>query len=360
MSDPESNAPNIDDLYSGTGSVREPHRFSVTDLETYLSSNLEGFEGPLSVEQFKGGQSNPTYALSSPRGKWVMRRKPPGVLLPSAHAVDREFRVIEALGKVGFPVPRADLLCEDPAVIGTAFYIMERVEGRVLWDALLPGQDPEERRAIYDSLTDTLAALHCVDFESVGLGDFGRPGNYFARQISRWSKQYVASQTQDLPEMTRLMEWLPDNVPSDESVSIVHGDFKLDNTIVHPTEPRVIAVLDWELSTLGHPLGDLTYMLSLREFSQGPFDGYSEEALAELGIPTQQQVIDRYAKTTGRSLSHGLDFYLAYNLFRAAAIYQGILGRVRDGTAASEHVAGNGSVRPLAVRALEFARRLGA
>ena len=360
MTIPDPTGPALDELYGGTGDVREPHRFPIGALEDYLSDRLSGFVRPLSVRQFNGGQSNPTYALSSPGGNWVMRRKPPGVLLPSAHAVDREFRVIAGLNKIDFPVPRADLLCEDESVIGTAFYVMEHVEGRVLWDPLLPEQDPDERRSIWNSLIDTLAALHDADYESLGLENFGRPGNYFTRQIKRWTKQYKASETERVDAMDRLMEWLPENVPADDSVSLVHGDFKLDNTIVHPTEPRVIAVLDWELSTLGHPLGDLTYMLSLREIPQSPYDGLSKQDLAVLGVPTRDETIERYAKATGRSLAGDLDFYLAYNLFRSAAIYQGILGRVRDGTAASANVASGGTVTPIAARALEFAERLGA
>lgn len=349
----------LDAHYAGTGEVREPHRFEVGVLEDYLSDRLTGFVRPLRVKQFKGGQSNPTYELSSPGGRWVLRRKPPGKLLPSAHAVEREYRVIKALGEVGYPVPRADLLCEDPAVVGTAFYIMQRVEGRVLWDPLLPEQNPDERREIYHSLTAALAKLHLADWEALGLGDFGRPGNYFARQIKRWSKQYVASEIEEIPEMNRLMEWLPENVPDDSAVCLVHGDFKLDNTIVHESEPRVIAVLDWELSTLGHPLGDLTYSLASRRLSSSPFAGLDDAKLNTLGIPTPSEITEQYAKATGRSLDEGLDFYIAYNLFRTAAIYQGILGRVRDGTAASANVI-EADVRPIAIRAMDFARRLGA
>jgi aminoglycoside phosphotransferase (APT) family kinase protein len=350
----------LDATYRGTGAVREQHVFDVHALEDYLSEHLTGFVRPLTVEQFRGGQSNPTYALSSPGGRWVLRRKPPGKLLASAHAVDREYRVIKALGKTDFPIPRADLYCEDPSIIGTSFYVMERVEGRVFWDALMPDQSPEERRAINDSLVDALARLHTTDYESIGLGDFGRTGNYFTRQIGRWSKQYRASETANIPEMNRLMEWLPENVPDDDTVSLVHGDFKLDNTIVHPTEPRVIAVLDWELSTIGHPLGDLTYMLSLREVGLSPFSDLSDRELQQRGIPTNDEIIERYAAASGRKIEHGLDFYLAYNLFRGAAIYQGILGRVRDGTAASANIVGAGDVTPMATRALDYAKRLGA
>lgn len=350
----------LDAIYSGTGDVREKHRFDVGPLEDYLAEHLPGFERPLEVRQFKGGQSNPTYQLSSPGGRWVLRRKPPGVLLPSAHAVDREYRVIAALNQVDYPVPKAHLLCDDPEVIGTPFYVMECVEGRVLWDPLLPHQTPEERRAIYDSLGEAMARLHGLDFEALGLADFGRPGNYFGRQIRRWSKQYQASETESVPEMDRLIEWLPENLPDDDSVTLVHGDIKLDNTIVHASEPRVIAILDWELSTLGHPFGDLTYALSSRHVPGSPFESLSDDALRERGLPTMSETVDAYCRRTGRDGVPSLDFYFAYNLFRTGAIYQGILGRVRDGTAASDHVMGGGTVRPIARRALEFARKLGA
>jgi aminoglycoside phosphotransferase (APT) family kinase protein len=350
----------IDAIYSGTGEVRERHRFDLGPLEDYLAEHLPGFARPLEVRQFKGGQSNPTYQLVSPGGRWVLRRKPPGTLLPSAHAVDREYRVIAALNRVDYPVPRAHFLCEDAGVIGTPFYVMQCVEGRVLWDPLLPQQTPDERRAIYDSLGEAMARLHEVDFEALGLGDFGRPGNYFGRQIRRWTKQYQASETESVPEMDRLIEWLPENLPDDDTVTLVHGDMKLDNTIVHPTEPRVIAILDWELSTLGHPLGDLTYALSSRHVPGSPFEKLSDAELRERGVPTLDETVEAYCRRTGRKGVPALDFYMAYNLFRTAAIYQGILGRVRDGTAASENVMGGGTVRPIASRALEFARRLGA
>jgi aminoglycoside phosphotransferase (APT) family kinase protein len=359
--------PDLDALYGGTAGVREQHRFDVGALEDYLaelsklSERLPGFARPLAVRQFKGGQSNPTYELESPGGRFVLRRKPPGKLLPSAHAVEREYRVIAALNRVDYPVPRAHLLCEDPGVLGTPFFVMERVEGRVLWDPLLPEQTPDERRAIYASLTECMARLHRTDFAALGLSDFGRTGSYFARQIARWSKQYLASETQKIPEMDRLIEWLPQNVPADETLSLVHGDFKLDNTIVHPTEPRVVAVLDWELATLGDPMGDLTYALSSRHIATSPFAGLSDRELEARGLPTVSGTIEAYCRHTGRTGGiANFDFYMAYNLFRSAAIYQGILGRVRDGTAASANVLGRGEVAPIARSALEFARKLGA
>jgi len=352
--------PDMDALYSGTGDIREPHRFDVTRLEAHLAKHLDGFRGPLEVRQFKGGQSNPTYELVTPDLRYVLRRKPPGKLLPSAHAVDREYRVIHALNATDVPVPRAHLLCEDPDVIGTPFYVMERVEGRVLWDPLLPGLAPAERRAIHESLFEALARLHRVDFEAIGLDGFGRPGNYFARQIHRWSKQYRASETEAVPDMERLMEWLPENIPTEDSVTLVHGDFKLDNTVVHPTEPRVVAILDWELSTIGHPLSDLSYSLASREVPGSPFENLGDDALRELGIPTVDETVALYCRHSGRAGVADLDFTFAFNLFRSAAIYQGILGRVRDGTAASANVLGSGRVAPIAERAMAFARRLGA
>jgi aminoglycoside phosphotransferase (APT) family kinase protein len=326
--------------FSGTQEVREPHRFDVGQLQKYLETALPSFRGPLEVREFKGGQSNPTYHLSTPDARYVLRRKPPGKLLRSAHAVDREFRVISALNRVDFPVPRAHLLCEDESVIGTVFYVMECVEGRVLWDSLM---------------RDLCA------YEALGLSDFGRPGNYFARQISRWTKQYVASETEEIPEMNRLIEWLPANLPEDETCTIIHGDYKLDNMVVHPTEPRVIAILDWELSTLGNPLGDLTYHLSHRHAPRSVFEDLSDADYATLGIPTDAEWVERYCELTGREAVRDLDFYLAYNIFRSAGILQGIVGRVRDGTAASAHAASMASgVRPLAVRAMDYARKLGA
>ena len=351
----------VTEQFSGTQEVRSGHRFDTARLEAYLLEHLDGFRAPLTVREFKGGQSNPTYQLESPSGGLVLRRKPPGTLLPSAHAVDREYRIISALNRIDFPVPTAHLLCTDESVIGTMFYVMECVEGRVLWDSMLPEQTPEERWQIYDSMNEILARLHTVDYAALGLEDFGRPGNYFARQISRWSKQYRASETEKIPAYDRLMEWLPENIPDDPSVSIVHGDYKLDNMITHPSEPRIIAILDWELCTLGHPLGDLTYQLGYRRMPGSWFADKSDAELKELGVPSEAEYVDAYCRRTGRDGIEHLDFYLAYNLFRSGAILQGIAGRIRDGTAASEHAAEMvRNVRPLGERALEFARKLGA
>lgn len=362
---PTEENPSRQEQFSGTKEVAESHRFDEKRLFDYMAAHVKGFEGPLTVEQFKGGQSNPTYQLITPKQKYVLRRKPPGKLLPSAHAVDREYKVITALHGAGFAAPRTYCLCEDDSVIGTAFYIMEMVIGRVFWEPLMPTQNPTTRWQIYDSLNETLAHLHNIDYVKAGLADFGKPGNYFARQVSRWTKQYVASKTQTIPEMDKLMEWLPDNIPADDTVSVVHGDYRLDNTVLHPTEPRVIAVLDWELSTLGHPLGDFTYSCMQWVMpGQGTGGGTGSIATADfkaLGIPTLEQYIEMYCKRTNRSGIDNLDFYFAYNFFRLAGILQGIAGRVRDGTASSEHAkAMSENVRPLAEEAWKYAVRAGA
>jgi aminoglycoside phosphotransferase (APT) family kinase protein len=347
---------------SGTREVRETHRFDVARLEAYMLSHVESFHGPLEVKQFKGGQSNPTYRLDSPSGKYVLRRKPPGKLLESAHAVDREYRVISALYAADFPVPRPCVLCKDEEIVGTMFYIMEYVDGRIFWDLDLPDCDPAERRAIYENANRVIADLHNFHAQRIGLEDFGKPGNYFARQISRWSKQYVASETGKIAEMDSLMEWLPENIPDDESSAVVHGDYRLDNMIFHPTEPRVIAVLDWELSTIGHPLGDFTYHLmnwQMPEIGIGS-TGLLGKDLAQLGIPTEDEYVAMYCERTGRDGIDNRNFYSAYNFFRIAAILQGIAGRVRDGTAASAHAEQAGkAVPPLARIGWDYATKSG-
>jgi aminoglycoside phosphotransferase (APT) family kinase protein len=349
--------------FSGSGSVRHGHELDLPRLQTYLRGHVENFSGPLTVKQFKGGQSNPTYLLQSPSGSYVMRRKPPGQLLKSAHAVDREFRVLSALHGVGFPVPKPLVLCTDENVAGTMFYLMQYVQGRVFWDLDLPGLSPAERRAIYDHVNRLIADLHNLDHEKIGLAEYGKPGNYFARQISRWSKQYLASETTSIKAMDALMEWLPRNIPDDDSSSIVHGDYRLDNMILHPTEPRVIAVLDWELSTIGHPLGDFTYHLmawQMPDFGIGSA-GLKNADLAALGIPAEEDYVALYCERTGRKggIPHR-DFYAAYNFFRIAAILQGIAGRVRDGTAASEHAETTAkAVAPLAELGWTYARKAG-
>ena len=351
------------DQNSGTRDVRPEHLVDADALQEYLTGNMDGFAGPLSIRQFKGGQSNPTYLLEAASGKYVMRRKPPGRLLKSAHAVDREFRVISALHAAGFPVPRPYLLCEDQDVAGTAFFVMDYVEGRIFWELDLPNCDVRERRAIYDSVNQTIADLHNFDHTKIGLSDYGKPGNYFARQISRWTGQYRASEIDRIGEMDRLIEWLPENIPDDDTASVVHGDFRLDNMIVHPTEPRVIAVLDWELSTIGHPLGDFTYHLmswQMPEIGIGSA-GLLGKDLQAIGIPGETEYVQQYCERTGRSDGiSNRDFYSAFNFFRIAAIVQGIAGRVRDGTASSAHAAKSAMVvAPLATMGWEYARRAG-
>jgi aminoglycoside phosphotransferase (APT) family kinase protein len=339
------------DQFIGVKPVEERHRFDVARLEDFLRGRIEGWSGPLAVEQFKGGQSNPTYRVTAGGRRYALRRKPPGKLLPSAHAVDREYRVIKALHGVGFPVARPWVLCEDESVIGTAFYVMDCVEGRVLWDQALPGMQRAERAAIWDELNRVIAQLHSIDYKAVGLEDFGKPGDYIARQVSRWTKQYQASELEKIAEMDRLIEWLPKHIPAGDETSVVHGDYRLDNTIFHPTEPRILAVLDWELSTLGHPLADFAYHCMSWHIAPGKFRGIAGLDLAALGIPSEREYVERYCRRTGRG---GIepstwDYYMAYNLFRIAAITQGIAKRVVDGTAASEYAREAGSrTRPLA------------
>ena len=335
--------------FVGTKPVDERLRFDVDRLTNYLREHIEGFSGTLEIEQFSGGQSNPTFMLRAGQNRYVLRRKPPGKLLPSAHAVDREYRVISALYPTDVPVARPFCLCEDDSVIGTAFYIMDYVEGRVLWDGLLPDYSAEQRRVIYNELNRVIAALHSVDYQSVGLADFGKPGNYIERQINRWTKQYRASETEHIEAMENLIEWLPDNIPPSEETTVVHGDYRLDNVIFHPTEPRILAVLDWELSTLGHPLADFAYHCMTWRLVPGEFRGIGGVDLKPLGIPSEEEYVEMYCKRTGRSAIPNWDFYLAYNMFRLAGILQGIMGRVKDGTAASAHAVEQGKrARPMA------------
>jgi aminoglycoside phosphotransferase (APT) family kinase protein len=318
--------------------VRDAHRFDEQRLTQYLAEHLPGFAPPMALRQFQGGQSNPTFLVESNGRRWVLRKKPPGKLLPSAHMVEREYRVIRALSGTGVPVAPAPLLCEDASVIGTPFYVMEFVEGRVFTDPGLAGMAAAERACIYDAMNDALARLHKVDWRGVGLGDFGRPENYVARQIARWSKQYEASRTGDIPEMDRLIAWLPQNIPPREETTLVHGDFRLGNMIFHPTEPRVVAVLDWELSTLGHPLSDLAYNCMLYHL---PADlptvrGFGDVDLKALGIPDERAYVAAYARRTGRDPGADWPFFLAFSFFRYAAIVQGVYARALQGNASSE------------------------
>jgi aminoglycoside phosphotransferase (APT) family kinase protein len=314
---------------TGTKEVAESHRFDEAALIAWMQANVEGFSGPLEVRQFKGGQSNPTYQLITPGKKYVLRRKPPGKLLPSAHAVDREFKVISALYPTGFPVAKPYGLCTDDSIIGTWFYIMDMVEGRILWDQSLPQYQPAERNAIFKAKIKTLADLHNTDYEAVGLGDYGKPGNYMGRQVDRWTKQYKASETVHIPEVERLIKWLPQSLPVQDRTSVVHGDYRLDNMIFHPTESRVTAVLDWELGTLGDPLADFTYVLM--GWVNGTISTIPD--LKAHGIPTIEEAVEHYCAITGRSGIKDLNWFFAYNAFRLVGILQGILGRVRDGTA---------------------------
>ncbi len=344
------------------------HTFDVDILCSWLQTNLPGFAGPLTVEMFKGGQSNPTYKLITPSRQYVMRAKPGPVakLLPSAHAIEREFAVMSGLAGTDVPVAKMHVLCDDESVIGRAFYVMEFVQGRVLWDQSLPGMTPAQRNAIYDEMNRVMSALHKVDFSTQGLADFGKPGNYIERQVARWSKQYLASITQSIPEMGQLMDWFPKNMPDsakdDSLVSIVHGDYRLDNLMLHTSEPRVLAVLDWELSTLGHPLADFSYHCMAWHIKPGTFRGIGGLDLASLGIPSEQDYIRRYCERTGfatpQALARDWNFYLAYNMFRIAAILQGIAKRVDDGTASSEQARSSGAgARPMAELAWLFAQK---
>ena len=348
--------------FAGTMEVQERQRFDVGALEAWMRANVEGFRGPLAVEQFRGGQSNPTFRVSSPSGRYVMRRKPAGKLLPSAHAVEREYRIMTALAGTEVPVPRTYGLCQDDGVIGSAFFVMDYVEGRIWWDGTLPGMQAAERRAIYGELNRVIAALHQVDYGAAGLADYGKPGNYFERQVGRWTKQYRASETEAIEAMDRLIEWLPANIPPGDETTVVHGDYRLDNTIFHPTEPRIVAVLDWELSTLGHPLADFAYHCMSWHIAQGgPFRGLGDIDHAALGIPTEPEYVAMYCKRMGHAPidPRAWNFYLAYNLFRAAGIAQGIMKRVQDGTAASLHAVDAGKkARPMAEQGWEFAQRI--
>ncbi len=356
-----------DDNFVGTRPVSEAHSFDIATLEAWLTQHLAGFKGPLTVEMFKGGQSNPTYKLITPSQSYVMRAKPGPVakLLPSAHAIEREFKVMGGLFGTDVPVAQMHVLCEDESIIGRAFYVMAFVQGRVLWEQTLPDMTNTQRADIYDAMNRVIAALHTVPFAQRGLADYGRPGNYFERQIGRWSKQYVASVTQPIPEMDKLMDWLPNNMPAsarDESkVSIVHGDYRLDNLMFHASEPRVLAVLDWELSTIGHPLADFSYHCMAWHIPPGTFRGIGGVDVKSRGIPTEDDYIHRYCDRTGLTTPADLkadwNFYLAYNMFRIAAILQGIAKRVEAGTASSAQAKASGAgARPMAELAWKFAQ----
>ena len=351
--------------FSGTKDVSDALRIDEARLADYLAAHVKGFAGPLTVKQFKGGQSNPTYLLETSSRRYVMRRKPPGKLLPSAHAVDREFKVISSLHAQGFPVAEPILYCADDSVAGTAFYVMGFADGRVIWEPQIPGSDPQERAAIYDAMNDTIARLHSFEPAKIGLGDFGKGENYVARQVERWSKQYRASETEKIDDMERLIGWLPQHIPPAGQVRIVHGDYRLDNLILDKAQPKVIAVLDWELSTLGDPLADFSYHLMAWHMPQSESAAgtatLAGHDLKALGIPAMDAYVELYRARTGLDPRPHLATYLAYNFFRIAAILQGIIGRVRDGTATSEYAPAKAElIRPLAAKAWHFAREAGA
>jgi len=349
------------DEFTGFADTPEHLKFDEAALDAYMRAHVEDYAGPMTVKKFKGGQSNPTYLITTPAKKYVLRRKPPGKLLPSAHAVDREYKVMTALGTQSFPVPKTYALCEDESVVGTAFFIMDFVEGRIFWDASLPEVAKEKRKPLYFALIGTLADLHNVDYEKAGLGDYGKPGNYFERQIGRWSKQYVAAETGTIEEMDNLMKWLPTAIPSDDATSIVHGDFRFDNAIMHPTEPKVLAMLDWELSTLGHPLADFTYFLMVWHMPASVRGGLLGADLDALGIPTIDEAVERYSARTGRDGVPDVNFCLAYNMFRLASIIQGVYARSLQGNASSPAAKQMGeNVKPLAALAWGFAQKAGA
>jgi aminoglycoside phosphotransferase (APT) family kinase protein len=348
--------------FSGTKEVSAALRIEPARLEAYLKQHVDGFAGPLTVKQFKGGQSNPTYFLETPAKAYVLRRKPPGKLLPSAHAVDREFRVISALHAQGFPVAKPFVYCADETIAGTPFYVMDYADGRVFWEPQMPGSNPAERAAVYDAMNDTITRLHSFEPEQIGLGDFGKGEHYVARQVARWSKQYRASETERIEEMERLIDWLPQHLPPSGPIRVVHGDYRIDNLIVAKDAPKVMAVLDWELSTLGDPLADFSYHLmawhmphSESAAGTATLAGHDLDAL---GIPSMSDYVDSYVARTGLDPRPYLAVYLAYNFFRIAAILQGIIGRVRDGTATSEHAPAKAEmIRPLARTAWDFANQ---
>ncbi|HMF26860.1 MAG TPA: phosphotransferase family protein [Pseudolabrys sp.] len=348
--------------FSGTKDATSALRLDVGRLESFLATEIPGFAGPLTAKQFKGGQSNPTYLLETPARGYVLRRKPPGKLLPSAHAVDREYRVIRALHAQDFPVAEPLAYCADESVAGTPFYVMGFVDGRVFWEPQMPASNPAERAGVYDSMNATIAQLHRLNPARIGLADFGKGENYVARQVERWSKQYRASETEKIDAMERLIEWLPKNIPAGGPVRLVHGDYRLDNLIVPRDQPKIVAVLDWELSTLGDPLADFSYHLMAwhmphSESAAGTASLVGHD-LARLGIPSMGAYVDAYVARTGLDPRPHLSVYLAYNFFRIAAILQGIIGRVRDGTATSEFAPAKADmIRPLANKAWEFARQ---
>lgn len=348
----------IAETNSGTTPMRAGYEIDAARLATWMAANIPDFTGPMTIEQFRGGQSNPTYKLITPTANYVLRRKPPGKLLQGAHAVEREARAMASLGKAGFPVPEVYGICTDDAVIGTWFFVMAMVEGRIFWDATFPELTRKQRPAYFDAMNATIAQLHGIDYKAVGLDDYGKPGNYFARQIGRWSKQYLADEEAGRdPGMDRLVEWLPAHVPPGDETTMVHGDFRCDNMIFHPTEPRVIAVLDWELSTLGHPLADFAYHAMMYRMPPDIVAGLYGADLAALNIPSEAEYVAAYCARIKRDSIPNWDFYIAFQFFRLAAIFHGIKGRVIRGTAANEKAKERAKAYPrlvhLALQAME-------
>ncbi|MCC4233776.1 phosphotransferase [Sphingobium soli] len=350
------------DSNSGTATVRPGYELDLEVLDGWMRANVAGYAGPLEIEQFKGGQSNPTYKLRTPGKTYVLRKQPPGPLLKGAHALDREAKVLTSLSRAGFPVAAIHGLCTDPTVIGTIFYVMDMVEGRIFWDAALPDVSRAERAALFDAMNGTIADLHSIDFTAIGLADYGRPGNYFERQIARWSRQYLEDTAAGRdPHMDRLVEWLPSHIPDGEETSIVHGDFRLDNLIFHPTEPRILAVLDWELSTLGHPGADFAYHAMMYRMPPHIVAGLGGTEPAALGIADEAAYLAAYCRRRGLAGMPGYDFYVAFNFFRLAAIFHGIKGRVIRGNASSAQARERVAVLPELMRlAWQQAEKAGA
>jgi len=349
--------PAADPSAPSIGEVRDNHRFDLAPLEAWFRANVESPAEPLRINQFQKGASNPTFLLTAGDRRWVLRKKPPGQLLASAHQVDREYRIMSALGGIGFPVPKMRAFCDDSAVIGTPFYVMDFLEGRIFRDARLPGMAPSERSAIYANLNSTLARLHQVDYAAIGLADYGKPGNYFARQIDRWTKQYRGAEMEHIPEMEHLIATLPTRMPDADEVSIAHGDYRLENVMFHPTEPRIIAVLDWELSTLGHPLADIAYGCILYYSDNegwGTLDGVN---LAEAGIPSESEYVEAYCRNTGRASIPHFNVYLAFSMFRLASIGQGVFKRNLTGIGNADATGDNSRTHTLAARACEILDR---
>ena len=337
--------------------------FDAQRLSRYLENNIDGFKGPLVATKIAGGQSNPTFIINAASGLYGLRCKPQGQLLKSAHAVDREYKVMAALANTDVPVANVYHLCEDDSIIGSMFYVMEYVDGRVMWDPALPQQTPSDRAAIYAEMNRVLVALHSVDINAAGLSDYGRPGNYYERQVNRWCKQYRAAETETIAEMERLMGWLPANMPKDDGiVSLVHGDFRLDNMMFELNGTQVLALVDWELSTLGHPYADLAYQcMQLRMATGGIMPGLGGIDRCAMGIPSEQEYVAMYCQRMGIKAITDWDFYLAFSFFRFAAILQGVKKRALDGNASSENASQLGElVKPLAVMAIQAINVAGA